>query len=140
MILGVGLDIVDVAAFARQLDDPASAFAVGVFTDAERQLAHSRPGTTPALHLAGRFAAKEAFIKAWSTARFGHAPALDHLDLREVEVIADPHRRPALITHGEVAAALAELGATRLHLSISHDGGTAAAVVILEQLPRRATP
>ncbi|MEO1267900.1 MAG: holo-ACP synthase [Myxococcota bacterium] len=133
MILGIGLDIVDLDGFAAQLSDPASAFVIGTFTPAERQRAGALHGTSPTLHLAGRFAAKEAFLKAWSTARYGHPPALDHLDMRDIEVVADLHRRPKIVTHGAVHQALAELGPICTHLSISHDGRTAAAVVVLEQ-------
>ena len=63
--------------------------------------------------LAARFAAKEAFLKAWSGARAGRAPALESVDLREIEVVDDGHGRPALALHGAVAAALAELAAER---------------------------
>ena len=78
MILGVGVDVVDVAAFREQLADAASRFATGVFTIGERQAAASRASGDAARHLAARFAAKEAFVKAWSTARFGRPPGANH--------------------------------------------------------------
>jgi holo-[acyl-carrier protein] synthase len=138
-ILGVGLDVVDVAAFAEQLADPASGFLTGTFRPAERRRGgdHGGDERRRALHLAGRFAAKEAFVKAWSSARRGHPPALDpaELDLRDIEVVDDGFGRPALRLHGAVRRAVAELasgGAPAAHLSISHDGGVAAAVVVLE--------
>ena len=91
-----------------------------------------------AQRLAARFAAKEAFVKAWSGARAGRDPALDTVDLREIEVVDDGHGRPALRLHGTVAAALeqlaSELGVAaplRTHVSLSHDPPTAAAVVVL---------
>lgn len=134
-ILAVGLDVVDVAAFAEQLADPASGFLTGTFRPAERRRGdqHRR-----VLHLAGRFAAKEAFVKAWSSARRGRPPALDpgDLDLRDIEVVDDGFGRPAIRLHGAVRRAVAELTTTTttsaIHLSISHDGGVAAAVVVLE--------
>jgi holo-[acyl-carrier protein] synthase len=136
-VVGVGLDLVDVEGLAAQLADPASAFADGVFTAGERRAARAGAGGE-ARHLAGRWAAKEAFVKAWSAARRDRPPQLGALDLREVEVVADGYGRPALALHGAVAAAVAalagELGAgdLRTHLSLSHDGGMAAAVVVLE--------
>jgi holo-[acyl-carrier protein] synthase len=68
-------------------------------------------------------------------ARRGQPPALAQVDLRDVEVVDDGFGRPGLRLHGPVRAAVAELapGATvTAHVSISHDGPTAAAVVILE--------
>lgn len=169
MILGVGLDIVDVDAFALQLADPASAFVDATFRPGERRGSSSarppgggplRPGPGPgevgpvdggtdsrpdgrrdgarhrtAQHLAGRFAAKEALVKAWSVARRGRPPALAQVDLRDIEVVDDGYGRPALRLHGAVRDAVGDLssGAPVIaHLSISHDGPTAAAVVILE--------
>ena len=134
-ILGVGLDVVDVAGFAEQLADEASGFAAATFRPAERR----NEGTDrerQARHLAGRFAAKEAFVKAWSSARRGRPPALapDDLDLRDIEVVDDGFGRPGLKLHGAVCRAVAELAPSpeAIHLSVSHDGGTAAAVVVLE--------
>jgi holo-[acyl-carrier protein] synthase len=141
-VLGIGVDVVDVVAFTAQLDDPASGFVAATFTPAElapssasAPASASASATPRALRLAGRFAAKEAFVKAWSAARYGQAPALGHLDLRQVEVVADSFGRPALRLHGAVAEAVAQLGAGRLpavHLSISHDGPTAVAMVVLD--------
>lgn len=135
-VLGVGLDVVDVAAFAAQLEDGASGFVAATFTAAERR-AVPADGERRALGLAGRFAAKEAFVKAWSVARRGHPPALAALDLRDVEVVADGWGRPALRLHGPVADHLAAdlPQPVTTHLSLSHDGPVAAAVVILEQTP-----
>jgi holo-[acyl-carrier protein] synthase len=144
MILGVGLDVVDVAAFAQQLADPASGFVAATFRPGERRrFPPARPGADPAaqhrraLHLAGRFAAKEAFLKAWSSARRGRRPAMHaaDLDLRDIEVVDDGFGRPSLRLHGAVhteIARLTEPGPPALHLSISHDGGVAVAVVVLE--------
>jgi len=130
VIGGVGLDLVDVPAFAAQLADPASTFAAAVFTDGERHAA-AAPGEG-ARHLAVRWAAKEAFVKAWSATRRGQPPAVADLDWREIEVARDPFGRPTLLLHGQVARAC---GRPRLHLSLSHDGNVAAAVVVWEVEP-----
>jgi len=137
MILGLGLDVVDVAAFAEQLADGASGFVAATFRPGERRRGASDDPQRRALHLAGRFAAKEAFVKAWSAARRGQPPALApaDLDLREIEVIDDGFGRPAVRLHGPVRAAVEQLTEhvpPTVHLSISHDGGGAAAVVVLE--------
>ncbi len=136
-VLGIGLDVVHLPSFAEQLADAASAFATATFTPSElASVVAAGPRRTASL--AGRFAAKEAFVKAWSTARRGHPPALAALDLREVEVVLDGWGRPALLLHGAVAGALTDLAEDAtldLHLSLSHDGPTAVAVVVLERSP-----
>ena len=93
---------------------------------------------TRALHsLAARWAAKEAFIKAWSCALFGSPPLLgiDEVDWREIEVIHDEWDRPAIALHGGVARACeTSLGAGstwRVLVSISHDGPCAIAHVVI---------
>lgn len=133
MIAGVGTDIVDVPAFRRQLGDTASSFVAATFTASERRACEGRASADPAIHLAARFAAKEAFIKAWSSAFFGSEPQLGTVDLREIEVCNDPWGRPSLRLTGAVKAALGRrFGAARTHLSLSHDGPTAVAFVVLE--------
>lgn len=137
MILGTGIDIVDLGAFREQLADGASGFVVGTFTAGERADAETRSSGDPARHLAARFAAKEAFVKAWSGARWGQGPPMQdpaRTDLREIEVVNDPFGRPTLALHGDVARWLAGApgGTPRIHTSLSHDGGFACAMVVLE--------
>lgn len=130
-VLGVGIDVVDVAGFRAQLADPASGFAEATFTAGERRDAE-RPAGDRAERLAARFAAKEAFVKAWAGARYGRPPALATVDLREIEVVLDGWGRPGLRLHGVVRDAVAELApAVDARLSLSHDGGVATAVVML---------
>lgn len=126
---GVGVDLVHVPGLRAQLADPASRFAAGTFTVGERTDAAERASGDPARHLAARFAAKEAFIKAWSGGFFGAPPQLAGLDLRQIEVITDAWGRPAL----RLASPLAErVGSLRAHVSLSHDGDYAMAQVVLE--------
>ena len=139
-VLGVGLDLVDVGSFAAQLDVVGSTMATSTFTAAELAEADTvgrdRPadGLARARRLAGPFAAKEAFVKAWSTARLGRAPALSELRMLDVEVLNDPWGRPFLRPSGDTGAAVLEsLGAVEVHLSITHDGPVAAAVVVLAE-------
>jgi len=130
VILGVGLDLVHLPDFERQLADPASTFVDGVFTPGEQVRNHPRS-------LAARYAAKEAFIKAWSNAIFGQPPVLGDHDLREVEVVQDAWGRTALRLHGRTLEAFSRLGPTAIHLSLTHDGPTAGAVVTLSAAPKR---
>ena len=122
----LGVDLVDVPGFAEQLADAASGFVDGHVharsSSARRRATRSR--------LAARFAAKEAFIKAWSGSRRGQPPLLAAVDLREIEVVDDGYGRPGLRLHGAVASAV---GPVVAHLSLSHDGPSAIAVVIIDR-------
>ena len=128
-VIGVGIDVVDLERFAESLRRTPG-LSERLFTPGEARLGLAS--------LAARFAAKEAFVKAWSGARAGRPPQLPTIDLREIEVVDDGHGRPALRLHGDVARALAQLAEElqiaaplRTHLSLSHDPPTAAAVVLL---------
>ena len=114
-VVGVGIDLVDIARFVATLERTPS-LRGRVFTDAESLLAPER--------LAGRFAAKEAVAKALG------APA--SLRWRDVEVCALPSGRPMLAVSGSVAAAAEALGIRSWHLSLSHDGGLVTALVVAE--------
>jgi holo-[acyl-carrier protein] synthase len=115
MIIGVGIDVVDVARFTQTLDETPR-LRQRLFTDAEQQL--------PPASLAARFAAKEALAKALG------APV--GLHWRDAEVHRDDDGRPHLSMTGTVAARAEQLGARRTHISLSHDAGIASAVVVLE--------
>lgn len=140
MIAGIGTDIVDVPSFAEQLDQPGSCFD-RVFTARERRTAaaragsHAQPGTAGdvAPHLAARWAAKEAFVKAWSAGLYGSAPVVDENIWGSIEVVADQWNRPCISLHGDVHVALAEtIGPVAIHVSLSHDGSYASATVVIE--------
>jgi holo-[acyl-carrier protein] synthase len=121
----LGVDLVDVPEFAEQLSDTASGFVDGTFTAREQRTAKG-----DARRLAARFAAKEAFIKAWSGSRRGQPPLLARIDLREIEVVDDGYGRPGLRLHGTVAEAV---GPVATHLSLSHDGRSAIAFVTIDR-------
>lgn len=127
----IGVDLVHVPGFRDQLATPGSAFE-SVFSALELRAASAKPDR--AAHLAGRWAAKEAFIKAWSQALYGRPPVLapEQVDWAEIEVRPDRWGRVALELRGRVAAAVAEsVGAVRTSLSISHDGDHATATCLL---------
>lgn len=130
-IRSVGIDLVAVPGFGELVGSVGSAFAERTFTAGELRAAGGPGG--PAQHLAGRFAAKEAFVKAFSGARPGRAPVLADLDWREVEVVVDGWGRPRLSLHGALADAVrASVGDVITHVSITHEPEMAAAVVVLE--------
>ncbi|MDO4243288.1 MAG: holo-ACP synthase [Actinomyces sp.] len=153
-VLGVGVDLVDVPSLAGQLDQPGTVFAERAFTARERREARRRAqdkGSREAEHLAARWAAKEAFVKAWSqaVAAGGRAgpPVLapEELDWQEVELVTDRWGRPSLRLLGGLGQALrASLGPqadTPEHwpVSVSHDGGYAVAIVLCTA-PRPTRP
>jgi holo-[acyl-carrier protein] synthase len=122
VIVAVGIDVVLVDRFARSLARTPS-LGDRLFTEAERRTGSGAPRSPESL--AARFAAKEAVAKALG------APA--GLNWHDCEVASDPDGRPWLTVSGTVAAAAAERGINRWHLSLSHDGGIASAMVVAEQ-------
>lgn len=96
-----------------------------LFTALELVTAHGEPRSAESL--AARFAAKEALAKALG--------APDGMHWTDAEVRTDDAGRPLLAVTGTVAARASSLGVTRWHVSLSHDGGMAAATVIAEAGP-----
>jgi len=120
VIVGIGVDVVDLARFERALDRTPK-LKSRLFAEAEL----STPEKVLSLRsLAGRFAAKEALIKA-----LGESAGIQWHDMR---VVSDPHGNPHFELSGAAATVAAEKGAERLHLSMSHDGGIAIAYVVAE--------
>ena len=101
-------------------------FAHRVFTESERIYCDAK-GVTAAESYAGRFAAKEAFLKALKTGWRGK------ITWKDIQVNSDAEGVPSFNVSGEAERLLRELGATRLHLSISHTKDHAIAQVIFEQ-------
>lgn len=127
----IGVDIVHVPGFREQLARPGSRFEE-VFTVLELRVAGQRPDR--GLHLAGRWAAKEAFIKAWSQAIYGRPPLIspDLVDFHEIEIQPDRWGRVAVVIRGEIEQAVRHsLGEVSTSLSISHDGDTAVATCLI---------
>lgn len=115
MIVGVGIDVVDVARFAETLERTPN-LSDRLFTEAERARSVASQ--------AARFAAKEALAKALG------APA--GLHWQDAEVVTSADGRPWLEVSGTVAKRCTALGVETIHLSLSHDAGIASAVVVLE--------
>jgi holo-[acyl-carrier protein] synthase len=115
VIVGVGVDVVDVARLARALERTPS-LRDRLFTQGEQEVERAES-------LAVRFAAKEAVAKVLG------APGLPWI---EAEVVTEDNGRPSLVLHGSAAETAAEQGITRWHVSLSHDGGIATAFVVGE--------
>ena len=128
-IVGVGTDVVPIPDFAEQVDRPGTVFAE-TFTPGERRDAADK-SSLAARHLAARWAAKEAVIKAWSGSRFAQRPVLPEGIHHDIEVVTDMWGRPKVRLTGAIAEHLAEV---IIHVSLTHEGDTAAAVGILGTL------
>lgn len=115
-VVGVGVDVCEVARLARALERTPR-LAERLFTPGER--AAGRPE-----RLAARFAAKEAVAKALGVPFAG--------GWYDAEVVTGERGRPVLLVRGAVAAEAARQGVARWHLSLSHDGGLATALVLAE--------
>jgi len=119
-VVGIGVDLVDVARFERAMARTPRLRA-RLFADDER----IRQGRElPLRSLAGRFAAKEALIKA-----LGQAGAIGWHDM---PVVGDEHGNPSFELRGAAATAAVARGITSLHLTLSHDAGMAIAFVVAE--------
>jgi holo-[acyl-carrier protein] synthase len=123
MVIGVGVDIVEIRRIATALQGSAS-MARRVFTPKEIDYCSQRK--VQYQHFAGRFAAKEAALKALGTGWQGGIRWTD------VEVIAETTGRPYLALHGKAQELFQQSGASRAHLSITHSKEYAVAVVVLE--------
>ena len=106
----MGVDLVEVGRIARLAGQPVG--LAGVLTETEVEYCRRRQ--RPAEHMAGRFAAKEAVLKALGT---GLAPGVRWTD---VEIVNELSGRPAVHLHGGAAALAAEHGLVRVEVSISH--------------------
>ncbi len=122
MIVGMGIDLAEVPRIASMVKRWGDRFTRRVFTDGERAYAFSRGNA--ASHLAARFAAKEATLKA-----LGVPPGLSW---HEIEVVGGGSEPPLLVLRGEALAAANRLGTVRMHLTLTHTADVAAAMVVAE--------
>ena len=127
MIVGMGIDVCSIDRMRKALERHGDRFFSRICTEAERG---DLTGRDVATALAGRFAVKEAFAKALDGAR--------GVGWHEVQVRRSPSGRPILELSGNAVTKMAEFGAERWHVSITHDAGVAVAVVVLEGTPKGA--
>jgi holo-[acyl-carrier protein] synthase len=122
VILGIGVDVVHVRRIAHWLSVPG--LPERFFHPDELSSARSR-GTSTALSLAARFAAKEAFGKAIGTGLRG-------VRLADIRVINNHNGRPDMRLYGSALEKFRALGCSSIHLSLTHESDNAIAMVVLE--------
>jgi holo-[acyl-carrier protein] synthase len=124
MIVGVGIDVIQNERIVESITKFGSRFINRIYTETE--IAYCNNLAHPAIHYAARWAAKEAAFKALGTGwRVG-------VKWKDVEVQRLESGKPELHLYGEALAHANALGATRLHVSLTHDQLVSCAVVIFE--------
>jgi len=124
MIVGIGTDMTEVSRMAEMVDRHGDRFLKRIFTDEE--LVYSLDKPRQAEHLAVRFAAKEAVLKAIKT---GVGPGTS---LHEVEVLRGDKGEPEIRLHGRTAKVAAAKGVKKIHVSLTHTGGYGLAFAVCE--------
>lgn len=124
MIIGIGIDAVDIERIEVACARHGDRFTARLFTACEVKRAES--AFRPAASLAKRFAAKEAFAKALGT---GLASGLRACD---IEVVNDERGRPSIVCHGAAQVMLEKSGGRTVHLSLSDTDHVAQAFVVIE--------
>ncbi|MEP6690436.1 MAG: holo-ACP synthase [Gemmatimonadaceae bacterium] len=125
MIVGVGIDLVEIARVERMIVSKGDRALRRLFTEREASYALARPD--PFRHLAARIAAKEAAYKALAGTERARG-----IGWREIEVIRSAGAPPSLALSGLAAERASELGACVIRLALTHSAVTAAAVAIAE--------
>jgi holo-[acyl-carrier protein] synthase len=119
-VIGIGIDMVEIARFSAAIERHGERFLQRIFTDAEIAFCQGR-----AERLAARFAAKEAAAKAFGTG-IGAA-----MGFRDIEVVTSPNGAPGVEFHGPAASTAADRGVTQAFISLTHTENYAAAQVLL---------
>jgi holo-[acyl-carrier protein] synthase len=123
VIIGVGIDDVDLDRFARSLERTPS-LAVRLFTAGERAYASAAQPPMATQRYAARFAAKEAVLKALGA-------GLGACGFHDIEVVRDEDSgAPSIVLHGPAAALAASRGATVVFLSLTHTETRATALAV----------
>ena len=122
MIIGIGTDITELARIKASYDRFGERFLQKILTPDELKLVPE----SPIAYISGRFAAKEAAVKALGT---GFSEGIGPL---HIEVLRGPAGQPKLHLHGPALERAEALGMRAAHISISHDRNAAVAVVVLE--------
>lgn len=124
MIVGSGIDVVEVPRLAVAIERFGERFLQRIFTEGEIRYCESKANRVE--RYAARFAAKEAGMKALGTG-WNHG-----VRWHDVEVCRQPGGRPTLVFHGRAAEFAAQLGVAHVALSLTHTAAEAMAQVILE--------
>ena len=115
----------DIGRVGAMLDRYRDRFLNRVFTDAE--IRYAQRSVKTAERLAGRFAVKEAVLKAFGTGKS------QGILWRDVETVRGPWGKPKVNLYGNADKYMKKLDANRVHVSITHDGGKAMAFVVIER-------
>ncbi|MBQ6362020.1 MAG: holo-ACP synthase [Lachnospiraceae bacterium] len=128
MIVGIGVDIVDINRIIKMLEqEEKSAFIRRVYTQAEKDGAPKTERLRPlAEYYAGRYAVKEAVFKAVSP--YSGIP----VDLRKIETLKAEDGHPYVNINEDIRPALDAAGISRIHISITHEKDYAAAFAVAE--------
>lgn len=124
MVIGLGIDMVEIERLEAVLERHPERAPNRLFTESEQAECASRPN--PSQCLAARFAAKEAFLKALGTG------LREGITWQDLVVRNGHHGKPEIEASGPAAARLEALGAGGVLVSITHDGGFATAVVLIQ--------
>ena len=133
MIVGIGMDLVDIPRIARLLEAQGERAVARLFSPGEAEYARAR--AEPARHFAARFAAKEAAYKALAGTEDARG-----IGWRDIEVATAWDGRPLLVLHGRAHARAEALGVVRAHVTLTHADALAGAMVVLEGAPSPGAP
>jgi holo-[acyl-carrier protein] synthase len=122
-VVGIGLDLVKIERIRHLTERWQERFLSRLYTEAERHYCFRR--ASPYASLAGRFAVKEAMVKALGT---GWAAGIRWTD---IQVLPNSHGQPVATAGGQTATLLRQAGVTGIHVSLSHDADYAVAQVML---------
>jgi holo-[acyl-carrier protein] synthase len=122
MIVGIGIDAVEIRRLEKWAANPD---ILTRFFDSREIEAVKERGRGMVRSLACRFAAKEAFGKALGTGLAG-------ITLKDIMVANPCNEKPALLVKGSALRAMRARGAEKAHISLTHDGNMALAMVVLE--------
>ncbi|MEO7085279.1 MAG: holo-ACP synthase [Gemmatimonadaceae bacterium] len=126
MIVGIGVDAVDIARIDRMFSNNRERMMQRLFTEGEIAFLATKP--MPTQHMAVRLAAKEATFKALAGNELAR-----HIGWRDIETVNRADGSPEIRLHDRAATRFAELQATSIHVSLSHSAATGVAVVIVER-------
>jgi holo-[acyl-carrier protein] synthase len=124
MLIGTGVDLIEIERIARSIERYGERFLRRIYTD--REIAYCTSKRSSAESFAARFAAKEAGAKALGT---GISRGVTWI---EFQVVRQPGGRPVLELRGRAAALARELGVKTISLSLTHTGNLAMASVMME--------
>lgn len=122
MVVGVGIDIIEVERIRKVFRDRDEKFLSKIFT--EKELAYCRQFSDPYPHLAARFSAKEALYKSIG---FGV------IHFAEIETLNETSGKPYIVLHGDTAKRWEGLGKPAIHVTLSHTVTMGSAMVVLDR-------